>query len=798
MRMRLSSRLIFAVVLIEAIMLTLLVWNSVRLINSSHAELLERSTQEQTLLLANSLAPGLAFDDRATLQDVLSLLGTKDNLVYAAVHSRDGRLLASVGRPPPATEQEDFDTTYLAAKRNDGVLDVVRRIEVAGQYMGVLRAGYSIGGVELLTSKTRYQNAAIAGVELLLSIAVTILLGVLLTRNLRRLEYGAHALYRGELGHRIDIQSQDEIGDLAHAFNQLAGHLERTQTELEAEHAALGREKRRLDMLLNGIDAVIWEADAECFRYTYVSREAENMLGYSVSEWLEPDFCRRCLHPDDLFWVMEEHANKASHPGNYTMDYRMFDKSGRCLWVRDIITSEKRERYGFVLRGLLLDITDQKVAEERILYLAEHDALTGLINRRRFQEELDQHIAYTQRYGHQGALLFIDLDQFKYINDSFGHQEGDQFLVQVAKRLGSVLRETDILGRLGGDEFGLLLPRATSEEAQNVAASLLTALTARDLEVEPGHFTHISASIGIALFPEHSSASGDLLAKADTAMYVAKDRGRNQYRLFHVEDQNMAQVHAKIHWEERIRAALARDEFVLHYQPVVDLRTGNVSHHEALLRMTQEDGSLVAPGAFLGIAERFGLIGDIDRWVLRTAIGVQGSSQRAGTRMQIAVNLSGRHFGRDEILTYVRELIREHDADPANLIFEVTETAAVENLMAARDFIHALRGLGCRFALDDFGIGFSSFYYLKNLPVDFIKIDGSFVRNIHKDRSDAIFVKTIAELARGLGITTVAECIEHPETLEILRGLKVDMAQGHLLGGPGEMSAKTARLTQRL
>lgn len=782
-RMRVSSRLIFGVILIEAAMLSILVWNSVRLIRSSHAELLEQSTREQSLLLANSLAPGLATYDRALLHDVLYLLRDKRNLDYAVVYDRQGRQLAALGTPPPSDVSREGDRSYEDATQ-DGVFDVVRPISVAGQNLGEVRIGYTISGVEQLTQQTQWQNTIIAAIELLLTVSMTVLLGLVVTRHLRRLESGARELQEGNFAHRIDIQSDDEIGDLAQAFNQLAAHLDQTQHALRREHDALEREKRHLDTLLNSIEAVIWESDPTTGRFSYVSREAETLLGYPVSTWFEPDFRIKQVHPDDAAWVLREYQTRSTQPGSFSLDYRMFHCSGRTIWVRDLCTCEGNPQGELSLRGLTLDVTVEKAAEDRILFLADHDPLTGLINRRRFQEELEHHITYAQRYQHQGALLFLDLDQFKCINDSFGHQQGDEFLIQVAQRLNASLRQSDLLGRLGGDEFGILLPQANVEQAQRVAESLLAQLKDAELQVLSDQHARASASIGIAMFPDHGLTPGDLLAKADSAMYAAKDKGRNQYHLYSEGDTGLARMHAKIQWEERIQSALDDDRFTLHYQPVIDLQTGHVSHHEVLLRMIGEDGTLISPGAFLEVAERFGMIREIDHWVLERAIKTQGESIRAGNPTRMAVNLSGRHFGSNEILELVKRTLAEHRADPSSIIFEVTETAAVENLAAAQVFIESLREIGCQFALDDFGIGFSSFYYLKHLPVDYVKIDGSFVRNMDNDSADAIFVRTIADLARGLGIVTVAECIERGEVVQLLRELKVDMGQGFYLGRP--------------
>lgn len=781
MRFRLSTRLILGVVLIEAVMLGALVWNSVRLIGSSHAELLERSTREESILLANSLAPGLAASDRAVLLDVLSLLKDKQNLRYAVVHNRAGEIMAALGQPPLRADWRQ-DRRYADARQDD-IFDVEEPIDLAGQRLGVLRAGYSLHEVEKFTQQTRLQNTGIALLTIVLTVAATVLLGLLLTRNLRRLEFGAGALQRGELHHRIDIDGRDEIGDVARAFNALGEHLEQAQSELASEHAALQRESRRLNTLLNGINAVVWEADPATRCFTYVSKEAEKLLGYPAQDWLAPDFLARHMHPEDRKWVLDEASHQASVPGTASADFRVFDHGGRCLWVRDIRTVELDQQGRPALRGLMLDVTDEKAAAERIIHLAEHDVLTGLMNRRRFQEDLERHIAYAQRYAHQGALLFVDLDQFKYINDSFGHQYGDEYLAQVARRLSAALRSTDTLGRLGGDEFGIILPRVESGEAEQVAQMLLATLARAEL-IQGSRYSHVSASIGIALFPVHGASPSELLARADTAMYAAKDRGRNRCHLYSEEDAGVARMHAKIHWEDQIRRALAEDRFVVHYQPVYEIDSGRIRHYEVLLRMLADDGGLIPPGAFLDTAERFGLIRDIDCWVLDKTLAVQAESRRRGAPVQLAVNLSGRHFGSTEILDLVQESLAKHGADPHSIIFEVTETAAVENIARARSFIESLRALGCRFALDDFGAGFSSFHYVKNLPIDFIKIDGSFVRNVHNDKADRIFVRAITDLAHGLGIATVAEFVESEAVLATLRSLGVQLGQGYFLARP--------------
>lgn len=780
MRIRLSTKLIASVLLIEVVMLSVLVWNSVRLIGSSHAEVLERHIRDQITLLSNLLAPGLAASDRAILHDSLSLLQRQQRIVYAEVRDIYGNEMAHIGTVPT---HDNRDLSFADAT-DDGVFDAVSAISLAGQPLGDLRVGYSIAEVEKLVEQTRWQNATIAGVEILLSVTVTLLLGLLLTRSLRTLEQGAAALTRDELHHRINLDSQDEMGDLARSFNALAEHLDVTRTALAEEHQALTRESQRLKTLLDGVDAVIVEADPLHMCIRYASAEAEHLLGYPVADWHEPDFLLRQVHPQDLPELCERIAAHTETASSFTKDFRMFHRDGRQIWVRSINALEPGPDGEMLCRGLLLDITEQKRTEERIVYLADHDALTGLYNRRRFQDELEHAVDYALRFEQEGALMFIDLDQFKYINDTLGHQSGDEYLHGIARRLGGHLRKVDTLGRLGGDEFGVILPNTDRAQAEAVAASLLRLLASPDLGPEQLD-TPVSASIGIVTFPTHGATAGQLLAMADAAMYRAKDSGRNGYHVFQDDDQTLLRMQAKLEWEQRIRNALEHDQFVLHFQPVYHLDSREVGHYEVLLRMADGDG-LILPGAFLDVAERFGMIRRIDQWVLQHAIAAQGASQRDPHPLTLAINLSGRHFGNPEVLDWIRDAITAGGADPSRLIFEVTETAAVENIQEASGFVDALHRMGCRIALDDFGVGFSSFHYLKHLPVDMIKLDGSFVRNLAREGFDRVFVKAMADMARGLGIVSVAEFVENEEVIGMLREMGVLMGQGFHLAHPAD------------
>lgn len=778
MRIRLSTRLILLIVALQLLMLFLLVWNSSQLMNDSQAEMLEDVLQAETRVLSKALMLGFVDDEKTTLQDAFDQFEKDDKLVYAEL-KKQGQVLAKIGERPANSVA---DKNYQSAL-SDGIFDVAIPLHVNNTLVGTLRVGYTIAEVMALNKKTQVHNFIISMIGMLIVLSATLMIAFYFTRNLRQLEVGAKALADDHLDFRIDANRKGEVGELASTFNHLAEHLSETKEALTKEHDALERETRFMQALLDGIDAVVMEARPPGYQFTFVSREAQNLMGYPVAEWLKPNFWENHVNAEDRTWIEETIAVHTEKGESFTVDFRMVHRQGHELWVRSINSVELDEENNSIMRGLILDITEQKTAEDRIVYLAEHDSLTGLINRRRFQKELERAISYSERYQQQGAVLFVDLDQFKYVNDTYGHQYGDEYLLDVSRRLSQVLRRTDILGRLGGDEFGVVIPKCSYEEANTVGMALLGALAQENLE-HGGKVVPVSASIGIALFPAQSAVPSDLLAKADAAMYTAKRKGRGQVHVFSEEDVELGNMQAKIHWEERIRWALKDDRFELYYQPVALVKTGLITHYEVLLRMRGEDGEMIAPGAFIETAERFGLIREIDRWVVNKAIKAQAESIKKHKPISLAINLSGRHFGNADMLLYIQQAIEIYGADPQSLMFEVTETEAVENLSKARGFIDSLRDIGCKFALDDFGIGFSSFHYLRNLPVDYIKIDGSFVRNLHVDEDDRLFVRAIVDLAKGLKIACIAEFVENGHIIEILQELGVELGQGFHIAKP--------------
>ena len=429
------------------------------------------------------------------------------------------------------------------------------------------------------------------------------------------------------------------------------------------------------------------------------------------------------------------------------------------------------------------DVTERKMAESRLSWLAEHDSLTGLYNRRRFQAELEGAIERARKDERTGALLFIDLDQFKDVNDSSGHHAGDGLIKETATALSSIVRHNDMVARIGGDEFAILIRDTNTEGAIEVAKHIERKLN--EIVMPATGANHcVTASIGIALFPRHGDNVHDVLANADLAMYKAKESGRGCWYMFSSTEHIRERVQERVFWKNRLQLALEEDHFVLHFQPIVDVRSNSTKHFEVLLRLRDGDGSLIAPGLFIGVAEKIGMIHPIDRLVVGKAIAQLAALTAQGHDLCFSVNLSAHAFSDPELFGVIKNGLRDSGLDPCRLIFEVTETAAVTDFALARESIAEIRRLGCRFALDDFGVGFSSFFALKQLPVDYVKIDGSFIRNMDRNSDDRILVKALAEVACGFGKETIAEFVDNERSLALLREYGIRYAQGYLLGVP--------------
>jgi diguanylate cyclase (GGDEF)-like protein len=447
-----------------------------------------------------------------------------------------------------------------------------------------------------------------------------------------------------------------------------------------------------------------------------------------------------------------------------------------------------QDEVGRAARALGVARDELRGSRSELEKLAETDPLTGMSNRRHFEGELENEAALTVQLARSSALLVLDLDNFKYVNDSHGHAVGDSVLLQVARILRGRLRASDVVARLGGDEFAVLLRDVVPDRAATIARNLLDEVRAARFPLEDGHQLRLSVSIGITTFDGTDALSpAELLVNADIAMYDAKEAGRDRVAVA-AADVHQERIKSRQSWLERIHVALEQDTMELHAQPILHLGSRQVTSYELLIRMRSDTGELIPPAAFLDIAERSGVIRDIDHWVIRSACRMIAEAHAVGESLQLEVNVSGVSISDPEFAALIEPHLIALGLLAQNLVIELTETAAVGNLANAIEFAKGLARHGCQFALDDFGAGFGGFYYLKYLPCQYLKIDGEFIRTLPSSPVDQVFVRAMVELAHGLGKQTIAEFVEDEETLQLLVELGIDYAQGYHIGRPAPLN----------
>ena len=538
-------------------------------------------------------------------------------------------------------------------------------------------------------------------------------------------------------------------------------------------------ENRRLRHLVEHSADIVFRVDA-VGGFRYVSPAAADLLGWSVEELLNRRYVD-LVPATSRFEVRRFYFQQLrDRVASTYLEVPVSTSGGNEVWVGQNVqlVIEAGQVMGF--EGIAREITDRRRREQQLAHRATHDSLTRLYNRSFFEGQLEKSLAESVRYGTSGAVLVIDLDGFKDVNDRFGHKVGDTYLAGFGELLRRRFRESDVVARLGGDEFAVLLRGPRPDSFEEVAGGLLTMI--RLYAATGDERASTTASIGVALYPDHGTSCEHVLAHADLSMYRAKELGRNRFAVFASEESGGAaseEVSAQL--LNRVRGALDRRDFELFAQPVYSVNDGTLFFHEILLRLRAADGQILPAASFLDLAERFGSIRDIDFWVLEHVLEHLCGSELPPTSV-LGVNLSGRSIGQQEIVELVKDAVLHHRLDASRLIFEITESAAISDLGLAIDFMSALNAMGCRFALDDFGVGFSSLYRLKQLPVELLKIDGNFVRGLALDRADRALVKAIVEVAAALDKETIAEFVEDAATLASLRDAGVDYAQGFFFG----------------
>ncbi len=553
-------------------------------------------------------------------------------------------------------------------------------------------------------------------------------------------------------------------------------------TRRKAAERALRESEQRLRLAMDAAQMGMWYWEVESDRFSY-SEGLNAIFGRRADEpTVSYRQLRERLHPDDreLLAAAVRHAVKEGN--DFQADCRVVWPDGSEHWIanRGQVHRGPDGRAERVI-GVAMDITDRKLAEQRIAHMAHHDALTGLPNRVLLRDRIQLAIAQAHRSSTELAVLFIDLDRFKTINDSLGHQLGDRLLQAVASRILVCVREGDTVARVGGDEFVIVIPGlATAADASAVASKILEVLsTTFHLH---GNDLHIAASIGISLYPADGADAETLMRNADTAMYHAKDAGRGRFQFF-TQHMNVA-AQRRLGLENALRRALENREFEVLYQPLYDLKDRSISGFEALLRWRPPGGDVVLPAQFISTAEECGLIVPIGEWTLREALRQAKGWQAPGRALRVSVNVSANQLSRSNFVDRLRRLIHETGIDPHLIELEVTESVIIEGAGDAREALDQIDALGVGIAIDDFGSGYSGLAYLKRLPIDTLKIDQSFVRDLTTDPDDAAIVTAIVAMAKSLGVEVVAEGVETEEQLARLIELGCHRAQGFLLASP--------------
>ncbi|HET7596643.1 MAG TPA: EAL domain-containing protein [Burkholderiales bacterium] len=613
------------------------------------------------------------------------------------------------------------------------------------------------------------------------------LLGIPIQKLRRWDDQGVLVALRTAGGHRR--YSKDLIDRLAASL--LSSGAEKSSRELATIKRSLAEKRRIIQLLVESENRyrdlvetshdLIWTTDAQG-RFTFLNNAAHDILGVPARELVGRcffDFEVEAAHVSNRRFLAT--LKRRGEIKNYVTHLRTAKGDDRWIGINArLVLDESGTPFG--IRGTARDITDQHVATQRIEHMALHDVLTDLPNRLSLQHSIEG----AMHEGNVGALLFLDIDHFKYVNDNFGHRAGDQLIIGVGSVLRDISRACDgELYRLGGDEFAIHLPGGLRQQAVDVAEKALDAVAHYRFQAsEQKIVSNLSASIGIALYPFHGSDLPALLSNVDIAMYQAKDSGRNRYILSDQATDNLRSTHKRVHWAKRLRDALDEDRLILFSQPVVRLSDQKPVHHEILVRIRDDDGRHVLPAHFIEVAESLGLVQEIDLCVVQKLLDFMRRHRQFGKRLRYFVNLSRVSISDQRWIKRFVALLRDSRADPSQLVFEITETAAMSEIDVTLTFIRQLKDMGCRFALDDFGAGFSSFYYLKRFEVDYLKIDGSFIRDLAVDEGSRIFVRALNDVARGLSKQVIAEWVETAEVLKILTDMGAQYGQGYLFQRP--------------
>lgn len=915
-------KLVLASVIIELIMLTILLGNGLRIINTTIDQQSTIRTNSITPLLDSALSIPLFERDSATLSELLKKLVHTDNseFTYINVFDDHNNLYASAN--PENTPLPDSENN------KPEVVNISAPLTLAGEIVGNVEYGLSIQSLYESKAILLNQSLLIALIEIILTILLLGLTSYFLTRHIAVLIRGAEAITSGRYDVNIPIKTHDEAGLLANGFNIMASAVQSRITELSETSHALSIKTAEFESIYNSIaDGIIFvDIDRVCvdvnpatlsmfgypretfinkkldflyliqdeydyqgqlrfakdapdrsdaFEASYVRSDGSIFIGELLAARVRDekgevsgfigilrDISERKKNELELMeakeralvtlesigdavittdekglvqylnpvaetltgWSTDE-AHNRSLPEVYDIYNEktnqpvenpvirclrensiigleshtvLIDKNGKKFAIEDS-AAPIRDRQGKIVGVILVfhDVSHARTMADQLSWQASHDSLTGLINRLEFEARLDK-ILVKENKNSQHALLYMDLDQFKVVNDTCGHIAGDELLKQLSTLFQKHIRDNDTLARLGGDEFGILLENCPLDHAQKIAENVIGDLNQYRFSWHDKSFP-MGVSIGLVPFNNSDNETiSTLMSTADVACYAAKDAGRNRIHIYKADDDELVQRHGEMQWVSQIQLALETDEFELYCQPIISTsgQQDEPHHYEILIRMRNIKGEIISPMSFLPAAERYNLMPEIDRWVI-THVMEQIKSFPLAHGTMIAINLSGNSLSDKKFLNFVIDQLQDNLINAHQLCFEITETSAISNLSHVTSFISTLQKLGCQFSLDDFGSGLSSFTYLKNLNVDYLKIDGSFVKDMINDPIDRAMVEAINQIGHIMKIKTIAEFVEDKETCEMVTDMGIDYAQGYYFSKPFEFS-KLKSITGKL
>ena len=785
-------KLIIISTVVEVIMLGLLVGNSMRLMNNAVQYHAETFVEDLSPLLDGALSLFMFERDFASMQETLGKLVKygESEVIYIVVLDESDNIYASAGHK--LEQLPDLDNSITAAM-NDKVYDSVATLKLGKLKVGEVRFGISLEKMVDARSDLLQQGVFIASSEVILTIILLSLAGYFLTRHIFILVDATRKVAEGNYLIKVTKSSNDEIGQLADNFNNMALAIRQRVEALKTSERALTEEKERILVTLNSIGDGVITTDMEG-KIELLNPVAEQLTGWTHKESLGKPL-------EEVFNIKNEITGRdicnpvikciesgatvglANHIALVRRDGHEFSIEDSAAPIRNV----EGETIGAIL--VFHDVSNTRKMARQMAYQAQHDSLTGLVNRTGFENRVKEALKTASDENRQHALLYMDLDQFKVVNDTCGHFAGDELLKQLSSELKSKIRETDTLARLGGDEFGVLLVNCDLNRADIISESLR--LFVKEFRFDWGNKQFdIAISIGVAPINSHSGNLAEILSAADVACYIAKENGRNRVHIRVDDDEEHAIRQAEMQLVSDISMAIEENRFTLFYQNINHTNGADelIQHHELLIRMIGRDQKIINPLKFIVAAERFHLIEKVDVWVIQEALNYIRNHHEKLKNDVFSINLSGQSINSDGFFDFLVDEISNSSINPNQLCFEITETAAIANLKNATRLISELKHLGCSFSLDDFGSGLSSFAYLKNLNVDYLKIDGGFIKDVLIDSSDAAMVEAINQVGHVMELKTIAEYVENEAILKAIIGMGVDFVQGYAIHKPEPLS----------